>query len=145
MNDEALDKLRAELETVRAERLVDEAKSAPSAIAALQQEIEDEKALRDACRKYGRIGVGVHAIYTEIGIVIVRRPTLAEFRMYQTTEGTAETKLEAMDSLVQSCIVHPGLVEFRKIEAAYPMIVSQLAGACSLLAGAALAITSKKS
>ena len=144
--DPELKELREQLEAIQAERTIEEVSAEPTAKQKLQRDIADETAIRDCGRKFGVIGKGTHAVYTEQGVVIVRRPTLAEWRMYQAVgDADAEQKLEAQDALVQACVVHPDLRTFRQIEEGLPYITAQLAGAASILAGYRLAHTAKKS
>lgn len=122
--------LQKKLDDLRAQRLIDEvADENPDA--KLQQQIDDEIALQAAAKQHGKVGRGVHAVYTPIGAVIVRKPTRLQYRDFQANENRSE----AVDVLVHACLVHPDHKTYESIISEFPGIEMSLSGAISLLAG----------
>lgn len=143
LSDDDLQELRTRLEAARKAREQTNAALVPNKRAELTRDLRDEEALHAAIKQHGAIGKRIHAVYTDDGIVIVKAPKLSDFRLFQA--APPESRAEAMDTFVHSCLVYPTPLEYSRIEEKYPMIMSQLAGAASLLAGAELKHTASKS
>ena len=132
---------RRRLDDLRAQRVIAELSTPAEDLAAVELELSDEQALQRAIKEHGKLGLRVHAIYTPLGAVIVKRPTRAAYREYQS----ADDRYEGQDVLVHACLVYPDHARYEKIVDDYPAIQSQLAGAVALLAGIQLETTASKS
>lgn len=131
---------RRQLDELRAQRTIAELKSPQAELAEAKLALTDEQELQKAIKEHGKLGDRVHAIYTPLGAVIVKRPTRAAYREYQA----ADDRFEGQDVLVHACLVHPDHAGYEKIVDEYPAIQGQLAGAIALLAGIQLETTATK-
>lgn len=131
---------RRMLDELRAQRTIAELGTPEDEIADAKRELADEQALQKAIKEHGKVGMRIHGIYTPLGIVIVKRPSRAAYREYQTSDD----RFEAQDVLVHACLVHPDHAGYERILDEYPAIQGQLAGAIALLAGHHLATTATK-
>ncbi|MGV1035319.1 MAG: hypothetical protein ACOYBP_08930 [Microbacteriaceae bacterium] len=118
-----------ELEQLNAELLKAMIETPDEEQARKQRELTDKKALLKAFKEHGR--TKVHAVYTPLGLVIVKTPGLALWR----SQATNENAMERADAIVMGSLVHPTLAEYRKIEEAYPGTPQTLLILCSALAG----------
>lgn len=132
---------RRRLDDLRAQRVIAELSTPAEELAEVELQITDEQALQSAIKEHGKLGQRVHAIYTPLGAVIVKRPSRAAYREYQA----AEDRFEGQDVLVHACLVYPDHARYERIVNEYPAIQGQLAGAIALLAGIALEVTASKS
>jgi hypothetical protein len=132
---------RRRLDDLRAQRVIAELTTPTEELATVELQVSDELSLQAAIKEHGKLGQRVHAIYTPLGIVIVKRPTRAAYREYQASDN----RYEGQDVLVHACLVHPDHTRYERIVDEYPAIQSQLAGAIALLAGIQLEITASKS
>lgn len=141
---EELEDLKAQLAAAKAARDSAEAAAKPSDKETLLREIADETAMAEALSKYGAIGKEIHGIYTTEGVIIIKRPRQAEFRLYQQAGTEPAERHQAMDILVRSCLAHPDKETYSRIEDRLPMITSLLAGAAAILAGSAMKSIAEK-
>lgn len=129
-----------ELEKLEAELLKLSVLSHEEETAKKQQSIADKKALIEAVKKHGRVGVGIHYAETPMGMVIVRKPTMEAWRMAHKLEG-----YERIDTIVYGSLVHPSAEIYRTVfEKEYPYLPQNLYTLLSLLAGLAQANSAAK-
>lgn len=128
------------LDDLRAQRVIAELPKPSEELAELELRIVGEVELQKAVKEHGKLGQRVHAVRTPLGDVIVKRPTRAAYREYQTSEN----KFEGQDVLVHACLVYPDHETYERIVDEYPAVQGILAGAIALLAGHAMEVAASK-
>lgn len=133
---EASDKLkalqaeRAALAAAREQRvsqLADE-----ELIAAEEQGLADDKAIDKAIAEHGPIGKRIAVVKTDMGAIVLKRPTSGTFKRFQ---DAGSMKHDALEQLVRPSVVHPTLGTFDMIMEALPATMLRCADAVSVLAG----------
>lgn len=133
---------RKRLDDLRADRLIADVQSKiAEELGDVEREIADELALQMAIKAHGKIMRDIQAVYTPLGVVIVRRPRRALYREYQV----AEDKLAGQDVLIHGCLVHPDAGTYNTITDEYPAVPEVLAGGIALLAGHGFNVAAAKS
>lgn len=128
-----LAQLRAQRTELRASR------ENRNAVAELQAQVEqeelalrNEQALAEAEEQHGPLGDKIAAVYTRMGVVIVKRPVSMVFKRFQEA---GKTKHEDFDRLVRPCLVYPTKAEFDRIVEEQPATLIRCADAVAVLAG----------
>lgn len=104
--------------------------------------LEDERAVADleaverAEAEHGEIGVALGEIKTPLGVVIIKKPKLHEWRRYQDSKMNVSDQ----ETLVSTCIVHPDLKSFRQMVSDYPALGNAAANMVVRLAGGQMAL-----
>lgn len=125
--------LKAQRAALVAEReRLNEAAELAKEIAAEERAIRDEAALQDAIAKYGALGVHVASVQTDLGIVILRRPSALKFRRFQ---DKGSFSWDDVSGLVRPCVVWPAVGELDTILDDLPATLTRLASAVVTLAG----------
>lgn len=128
------------LDDLRAQRVIAELPQPAEELAELELRIVGETELQKAIKEHGKLGQRVHAIRTPLGDIIVKRPTRAAYREYQSSED----RFEGQDVLVHACLVYPDHAAYERIVDQYPAVQGILAGAIALLAGHAMEVAASK-
>jgi hypothetical protein len=136
----AEDPNKARLRELKAQRaeLVARREAAAEEAAAAEDMRREERALRDeqaldaAIAKHGALDKRVATVETDLGLIIVTRPTALKYRRFQD-KGSFET--DDVIAFVRPCVVHPPLAEFDELLDELPATLIRLANAVVKLAG----------
>jgi hypothetical protein len=121
---------RAKHEAERNERLAEE--SALDQVEAEELKAETAEAVNEAEKKHGRLGKKIRLVETDIGPIIVKRPTEAAYKAFlDKGEGTTED----LDMLVRPCLVYPDGGKFDRIIREQAATLPRVADAVCVLAG----------
>jgi hypothetical protein len=128
-----LRELRARRTALQAQRTTKEDASALQAeIAKERRAIRDEEALSKAIDEHGPVGKQLATVETDLGMVILRRPSALKFRRFQD-KGSFST--EDVTALVRPCVLWPSAGELDVILDDLPATLTRLASAVVALAG----------
>ncbi len=112
-----------------------EARSLPTLeeqIALEERRLKETQALADLEAQHGKVGKEIDLVPSDVGAVIVKRPTMNVYRRFQDS-GTNETK--DLENLVRPCILYPSRAEFDNMIERLPMLLTHVADTCVVLAG----------
>lgn len=101
-------------------------------LALKRRELKEAKALDEREREFGAVGKEIDIVHSDVGAVIVKRPTMTVYRRFQDS-GKTETK--DYEQLVRPCILYPSRAEFDQLIEQRPMLLVHCADACIALAG----------
>lgn len=97
-----------------------------------EKELKNEQALAKAECEHGPIGKKIGAVYTKLGVVIVKKPNHVHFRRFQDqSESTSKEFLQ----LVRPCVVYPDLTTFDQWLEEQPAILAACGTEACRLAG----------
>lgn len=128
-DEDALKARLAELEAKRAARAA--AAETSAAALALELEVADAEAIDKAESEHGVEGRHIAVERTDLGCVIIRRPTGAAYQRF--VDSDMQTK--HAEALIKSCRVHPEPLAFARILSERPGALSHLAQKAAALAG----------
>lgn len=112
-----------------------EARAQPSIeeqIAIEERKVREAEKLAELEQQHGKVGKEIDIVDSEVGAVIVKRPTMNVFRRYQDS-GTTETK--DWENLVRPCVLYPSRADFDAMCEKIPMLLAHTANKCIHLAG----------
>lgn len=66
-------------------------------------QVERDKLLEELEEKHGEIDT----VETALGLAVFRCPTRGEYKRFQTMASDARKRVDAVETLVRTCIVHP--------------------------------------
>lgn len=121
---------REEAELRRSKRF--EAEDLEREIAREVRDAEETAKLEELEAEHGRHGDKIWALRTELGLVVVRRPTPAK---YQAFMDRGKTSQAAQESFVRDFLVYPDKTTFNSMVAATPALIGRCADALIYLAG----------
>ena len=121
---------REAAEAKRAKRF--EADDLEREIAREERDAEETAKLEEIEGEHGRHGDKIWAIRTDLGMVVVRRPTPAK---YQGFVDRGKTSQAAQEALVRDFLVYPDKHEFNRLVAVTPALIGRCADALIYLAG----------
>jgi hypothetical protein len=129
------EELQSKLEAVRAKRAAEKAAS-DEAIAIKM--MENELLLDELVTEHGELGRKIAAVFAPHtgDMVVVRKPSKAAFRSYQSNAASGKQSLEqVMVQLIAGCLIHPSKEEFNKLQDETPALLSKANNAAVKLAG----------
>lgn len=94
--------------------------------------LDDEAALDDAEEKLGEVGRDFATVYTDRGVVILKRAHANVFRRFQ---DKGDTSTEALEKLVYPCVTHPSRAALEALFEVLPATLLRCADAIAELAG----------
>jgi hypothetical protein len=121
---------RAALAKERAEREAERATLAE--VEAEERRAADEEAIAKAEKEHGEVNKRIRCFRTDMGVVIVRRPNVANFNAFM---DKGDHSYPAMYELAVPCVVHPDGARFEAMLAEQPFILTRAADAVAWLAG----------
>ena len=104
-------------------------------VEAAEREAADCEKLEELIAKHGELNVGIAAIHTDQGMVVVKRPNHLHFKRYQDKANTGKITHQDVEQLVGTCLVHPSRDAFDVIVAELPATLVQVADEVASLAG----------
>jgi hypothetical protein len=119
-------------ELVAAREAAADALATADEIAREERAIRDEEALQAAIAKHGPVGKKLATVETDLGLVILQRPSPLKFRRFQD-KGEFET--DDVLGLVRPCVVYPSPSELDALLDELPATLARLANAVVKLAG----------
>lgn len=138
--EQRIEAVRAERARVQAER--DRREKERELADELEREeraLKDDQAIADAELEHGPLGKRIEAVRTGQGVVIVRRPSPANFRRWQDRSvSSKDLTMDDAEQLVRPSLVYPDKVTFDAWVKNEPGILPRCAAACGRLAGARL-------
>lgn len=130
MTDQAaLEARRAELAARREARAAEAEVNAETR--ALELEVADAEAIDKAETELGVEGKQIAIVRTDLGCVIIKRPTGAAYQRFVDSD----LKTKDAEAFVKSCRVHPEQLGFARILSERPGVLSTLADKAVELAG----------
>ncbi len=131
------DDIQARLAAAKAKKAEIEAKrnrvSAEEQLAKLERECAEQEALAELEDAKGKVGSHLAVVETEMGMIVVERPHVANFRKFQ---DAGKFTAEALEKLARPCVVYPDKAKFDQIITEYPGVLIATADAVVELAGA---------
>ncbi len=134
------DDIQARLAAAKAKKAEIEAKREAKAkrsieeeLARAERECAEQEALAELEDAKGKVGSHLAVIETEMGIIVVERPHVANFRKFQ---DAGKFTAEALEKLARPCVVYPDKARFDSIITEYPGVLIAVADAVVELAGA---------
>jgi hypothetical protein len=121
---------RANLARARADRDAEKAKLAE--LEAEERRAADEEAIAKAEDEHGELNKRIRPVYTDMGVVIVRRPNVAAFNAFVEKKSPTHADLY---NLASPCVVHPDPSRFEAMLAEQPFVLVRAADAVAWLAG----------
>ena len=130
----------ARLEQIRAERAQlarererrEEETDAQELLEMEERGLADDRAIAAAVEQHGPLGKKIAAVYTDLGIIILKRPHHVMWKRFQDT-GLVTT--EELEKLVRPCLVHPDRFTFERYCEEQAAILGRCANQVSALAG----------
>jgi hypothetical protein len=103
----------------------------------LKLEIADEEAIAKAECEHGPIDRDIAAVQSRgHGVVIVKRPTHAQYRLMIDSVSSGKMQLSAINErFAFSCLVYPDKLDFERILKAESGLLERVANAAAKLAG----------
>jgi hypothetical protein len=101
-----------------------------------QRGLADERAIAKAEEEHGPLGKKIAAIYTEMGVVIVKRPAQMQFQRFIEAKSGDETA--AAVKFVRPNVVHPDKATFDQYYEEQPAMIWRCSNQMLVLAGAKL-------
>lgn len=101
-------------------------------IALKKRELKEAEELDKFEREVGKVGKEIDIVQSDVGAVILKRPTMTTYRRFQDS-GKVETK--DFEQLVRPCVLYPSRAEFDQLVEQRPMLLAHCADACIALAG----------
>lgn len=83
---------------------------------------------------------GALAMNTPHGIVVLRRPTVAEYGRFKSAALDEKRRATAVEALVSQCVVYPAPDAYEAIRAAAPALPDELGGRLLEHCGAQMAV-----
>jgi len=128
------------LEQIRAERAQlarererrEEEQDAQELLEMEERGLADDRAIAAAVVDHGPLGKKIAAIYTDQGVVIVKRPHHVMWKRFQ---DSGETTTDEFEKLVLPCVVHPDRFTFVRYCEAQAAILGRCANQVAALAG----------
>lgn len=127
-----LREVRAKIDALNEARERRNMMSVDEQIAIEERRLKEAEALDKLEQEHGKVGRDIQIVESDVGAVIVKRPTMAVYRRFQDS-GTTETK--DLENLVRPCVLHPSKAEFDQMIERLPMLLRHAADACVVLAG----------
>lgn len=117
----------AELNAARAE------KDAKRAAERAELEVADAEALAKAEAEFGEVGRDISPVYTDLGVIIVKRAHPATLKAFSDSNKVDYTECR---KLVRPCVVHPDVKRFDEMLELQPLVLASCAEAVANLGGA---------
>lgn len=125
---------KAERSRILAARAAREAaRSVDDQLEVEERSLRDEQTIEKAECEHGRLGKKIAAVYSDQGVVIVKRPNHLIFQRFQ--DAGEVTTLE-LRKLVNPSLVHPALGVFEGYVEEEPALLLRVGNAVAALAGA---------
>jgi transcription initiation factor TFIIIB Brf1 subunit/transcription initiation factor TFIIB len=130
--DRELRELQSEIDALNDAREERAKPTKAEQLALKRREAKELKALEALEKEHGAVGKEIDIVQSDVGAVIVKRPTMTTYRRFQDS-GKVETK--DFEQLVRPCILYPSRAEFDQLVDQRPMLLAHCADACISLAG----------
>lgn len=112
------------------------------AVIRAEQDAADEEHLLEIEQKHG-VG-NVASIRTDLGMVIVRRPSAASYRHYMDLPEEKRVRMQEVEMFAVQNLLYPSAEKFAKMLEDRPAILAEVAGAAYLLCSARAESDGKK-